>query len=607
MESPTCEEYVNSDAEAFWSAFVLPRVILIEGTTSRHRTGSKARAQQMLDNELSAMHLAMCCLRTRRNALSPISALPAEVLVHIFEFCAAIYPPAPYKEQHLGWIEVTHVCRLWRDTAIQLSSLWSNIYFRLGSQWAEVMLARAKTAPINLRKDVSVASQRSLDLISEHIPRARELSLIGPINVIKSIIFTSPPPSEILKAIELRPDNVSGLDIPSTNFELPGAIVGSRLPSLRRLALRAFWIPWSAPILCGLTHLEMQLHRPRNPADDGYLNSSHEKIFCALMNMPGLETLILMHCFPPGPWKDGGSDVLQLPRLKVLQLEGSSAACFGIPKRLLVPPSCQVQLRCSDYAIHTTEIVPFLIAYASASADLPLWHTLSINADYDRLFTRLRMWRLCDALEGTVQFNPETNADLIISFYSPEPSLGPLIPLCQALPLRNILTVCIDYTLVLDPEVRDWVDILGQCKELQAASISAEPAPTSFFTALSMTTDCKPAAGLQTSGQEQLFLGKLAVLELTDVDFRFWQSEDSGDALHSLLIRSLTNRQRAKAALMLDIGLLWCSIKEEWVDDLRKVAIVTWDGREGECGFDGDQEWDNSGEDEDGDEDEDEW
>ncbi|KAI0066400.1 hypothetical protein BV25DRAFT_1374869 [Artomyces pyxidatus] len=45
---------------------------------------SALTAQPVMDEELSAMHLAMCSVRGRRNTISPIHRLPIEVLSRFF-------------------------------------------------------------------------------------------------------------------------------------------------------------------------------------------------------------------------------------------------------------------------------------------------------------------------------------------------------------------------------------------------------------------------------------------------------------------------------------------------------------------------------------------
>ena len=65
--------------------------------------------------------------RFHRSTLIPISQLPPEFLVLIFSFFA----PFACDEEvgYLQLLRITHVCRQWRETALNYPHLWSYIYF----------------------------------------------------------------------------------------------------------------------------------------------------------------------------------------------------------------------------------------------------------------------------------------------------------------------------------------------------------------------------------------------------------------------------------------------------------------------------------------------
>ncbi|KAF9032344.1 hypothetical protein BDP27DRAFT_1436016 [Rhodocollybia butyracea] len=90
------------------------------------------------------------------NYSSPICGLPSEILGSIFLSLKDINQPWVYREsetkkkKHLGFIQVTFVCRCFRETAIATPRLWSNIAFELGPEWMITMMERAMVAPIFL-------------------------------------------------------------------------------------------------------------------------------------------------------------------------------------------------------------------------------------------------------------------------------------------------------------------------------------------------------------------------------------------------------------------------------------------------------------------------
>ncbi|KZV76246.1 hypothetical protein PENSPDRAFT_552457, partial [Peniophora sp. CONT] len=104
-------------------------------------------------------------IRSTINALSPICKLPSEVLTHIFALLSEIFPPTSRKpngfglarrtflstgpgETMLGWVFVLHVCRRWREVAVECSSLWANIEVILGASWAKRFLKLSRSHPV---------------------------------------------------------------------------------------------------------------------------------------------------------------------------------------------------------------------------------------------------------------------------------------------------------------------------------------------------------------------------------------------------------------------------------------------------------------------------
>ncbi|KAA1478983.1 hypothetical protein DENSPDRAFT_750428, partial [Dentipellis sp. KUC8613] len=118
---------------------------------------------KLLEAELDGINQLAAYMRSRYNALSSTSHLPAEVLVRIFVSLRQIEPskvvPKCLCEPHLrgfrgtviGWLKVTHVCRQWREAALAHPALWSDIIFTLGTKWRDEMLRRSRMAPLDVR------------------------------------------------------------------------------------------------------------------------------------------------------------------------------------------------------------------------------------------------------------------------------------------------------------------------------------------------------------------------------------------------------------------------------------------------------------------------
>ena len=104
--------------------------ILGQGTTEQRivaeclLTISQLRLIESFLSDISAR------LRSAINPTCPINKLPPEVLTECFLHLAPYFPltVGPSENQN-EWIRVTHVCRYWRNVAINLSGLWDWIEF----------------------------------------------------------------------------------------------------------------------------------------------------------------------------------------------------------------------------------------------------------------------------------------------------------------------------------------------------------------------------------------------------------------------------------------------------------------------------------------------
>src|ERR1700730_4144150 len=109
-------------------------------------SSSADHLRQAIDDEIKSLEASLRALKSRRNALVPISHLPPEILAAIFSFLS----PSVWNRgiDLLEWLSVTHVCHRWRDIALTHPRLWSHINFtRLTPAGMAGMLARARMTP----------------------------------------------------------------------------------------------------------------------------------------------------------------------------------------------------------------------------------------------------------------------------------------------------------------------------------------------------------------------------------------------------------------------------------------------------------------------------
>ena len=92
-----------------------------------HDPSARVSAISTVDKGIDTAMKLVRSLLTRRNALVPISLLPPEILARVFHLIVLEEPPIS-GGRSLGWIRVTHVCRHWRQVALDDSSLWARIW-----------------------------------------------------------------------------------------------------------------------------------------------------------------------------------------------------------------------------------------------------------------------------------------------------------------------------------------------------------------------------------------------------------------------------------------------------------------------------------------------
>ncbi|KAI0040243.1 hypothetical protein FA95DRAFT_1611954 [Auriscalpium vulgare] len=98
-----------------------------------------------------ALEAASLALRQRHNTLLPVTRLPPEILATVFTCLFAHEHTcwSPALESSLNFrLPVTHVCRRWRQVALEHSSLWADIDLEFSPDCVATFLARARSSPL---------------------------------------------------------------------------------------------------------------------------------------------------------------------------------------------------------------------------------------------------------------------------------------------------------------------------------------------------------------------------------------------------------------------------------------------------------------------------
>jgi len=331
-------------------------------------------------------------LKSYRNSLAPVSRLPHILLTDIFILidCSVRIYALKFSLRSPPCLQISHVCRAWRDAALQCPLLWTNILFR-PPEWAAVMLERSRTAPLTVEvpiqhHDINLADHTfvtSVQLALSHIHHIRSLCItlfdhFRDLDDLLSPFLTGS--LDILEELTLS----SFLSV-FPSYTYPSM---ENAPCLRSLELYSCHINWQLFSSVGnLTSLVLKdvpmVSRP-----------SIENILSLLQTMNKLEKLSLIHAIselPPNIRTLPPHDVapLKLENLFHLELTGFVLDCANLMRHLNVPRCRRLHLK-AETRWHITEVtlaVPPLTSLISSAfsqldrQELPYSATVYRSAD----------------------------------------------------------------------------------------------------------------------------------------------------------------------------------------------------------------------------------
>ena len=302
-----------------------------------------------IDQQLKAVDAAKQFLHSqlaRRNALTPIYVLPPEVLALVFHFLV-FEDPACSREQNLGWIRATHVCRFWRQVALDDSSLWATISgISANIVLISEILARSRNAPLNINIRLGGRSGREvLRMFPPHLSHTRELRLHGPsmrhTDRVRRIYSREAPALEHFELMVPVESSITFRDSGGTT------LFKGQAPRLRTFSLSQVLIPWSLIPRGQLTRLKIVLFNEASSTNI-HLCGDLDQLIDLLVNCPGLEVLALGRCLPSQLVQFPHDQTIHLPCLSRLCLVGSSSRITNLMKMLKLPSSTKLRLRCTS-------------------------------------------------------------------------------------------------------------------------------------------------------------------------------------------------------------------------------------------------------------------
>ncbi|OBZ65224.1 hypothetical protein A0H81_14693 [Grifola frondosa] len=351
---------------------------------------------------------------------SAVYRLAYELLVQIFVEVrnAAQEHDEQGARYNFRWISVSHVCRTWREVAIDCPKLWSTIYVAGGAPiiWIKEQLLRSKRIPLTVLADseTSLLDQSIQDrrgelegLVMTESPRIFELRLRADVRKLKLLRMGAPVLQKLVLVNDTRDDNRDDTGV------IPNLLFDGETPSLVHLEIHYYPSSWDHSLLSpNLMHLEISARNEYQFDLRGML--------AALERMPLLETLGLVL------GRKMSFFVVILPARKVslshlryIRLGGRPWACGAVLDYLDFPETATIALVLSDTPRGFRGLVHQIVTCSQRLGPL---QALSMDSNEphsganDTRLHRLRTWH--DVREGALpwaQDGPPPRIDLTLT------------------------------------------------------------------------------------------------------------------------------------------------------------------------------------------------
>ncbi|KAA1478187.1 hypothetical protein DENSPDRAFT_661345 [Dentipellis sp. KUC8613] len=530
-------------------------------------------ACRVLELEMGAVGLVMSSLRTRYNSLMSVNRLPSEILALVFHFVRSHCSPwniahhrrlrDDFRIENLSsataWVQVTHVCRQWRATALDDPGLWSEII--LGSKWAGEFLRRSRSAPILLDYTwPSAYMQRRRNIqdigrdIARHVSHLQELRVGGLSQDLTWIVPSLRDPAPLLEKLVLLPpsDGYFALTLPPRAFN-------GFAPCLRYLSLGQCD---SSVLRVSLAH-DIPLHL-EGAHDDEYPLYRQElgELLSTLQGMPALEVLKLGRLLsPPAPGTTPESlcgPLVTLPNLHTIYLHDETRNCGLLLKHLAVPATVSHEVLCTSDR-HLEFLLPWLSTKFNTSSTFI--RSLSIvDADGQRVrfVAQDRSDIACDisTIDSPANEEEKPLLDLLVAYYTADSSHSGVEQFFNALPLQHLDAMDVFWD---GSRGINWLLLLGGNQHLQHVALRFFPDPG--------LDEMLRFMNRSLEGQPHPLFPSLETLTLSEVNF-----EDTWDDEGTKLLDWFEH-----LGPLANLFITASRINEEIVEELRDVTRdVDW-------------------------------
>ena len=355
--------------------------------TTPERPEPRDHLRQAKFDEIGLLEASPRDLKSHHNELAPISRLPFDVLATIF-FLLSVFV---WNEGSgiLTWVCVAHVCRRWRETALNYPRFWSHINFTTLTPVGMVeILSRAKMAPLHLKADGYNWNTEQYEVfikqLGVHTSHTRHLTFCG--YHLSTVVERLISPTSTLESLTL----FSSFSM----FHRSYAIISDNIfnctaPSLTTLHLERCNIGWKSPLLKGLRTLKiLGLSEKARPQLDDWLD--------ALDEMPQLEELSLQSATPVASLDDPValiSRTVTLPSLIYFHIDALAEDCAFALAHLVLPTLTRLYVQAESWDPEGEDVllvIPYVVRNVNVLHDIEPIRSILIAGE--RKYTEFLTW-----------------------------------------------------------------------------------------------------------------------------------------------------------------------------------------------------------------------
>jgi len=267
-------------------------------------------------------------VRSVKNSFAPINRIPSEVLSLIPDYSSS----AGFEDQDAELLELTHVCRGWREIFTSRSSLWATLTCE-NVEKTRVYIERSKSSPLNIyltKTDGFAYSEGALRLVTPHVSRLGSLIVWGTLDTTQDLTRHFSRPAPVLRRLDIIPSAyVHALTFPATLFN-------GDISPVRELRLSGFTqLPWR-----NMSNLEVFELRHKPGTANAYFLTQLLDLF---ESAPLLSRVDLTHFIPVSSNAPSGR-VVPIPHLKKLTIRSPSGH-YALLEHLSIPTGASLILR----------------------------------------------------------------------------------------------------------------------------------------------------------------------------------------------------------------------------------------------------------------------